>query len=107
MAALTGDAFVLHYELLPSTLRVGQPFSVRACAVRQDRDGPPQRIRFDARMPRHGHGMNYQPSVVAEAGGWFRFDGSMLHMPGAWQLVFDVYDGATRGRLTADVDVAR
>jgi len=58
-------------------------------------------------MPQHGHGMNYQPSVVDEGGGWYRFEGSVLHMPGRWQLVFDVFDDTGRRRLTTDVDVGR
>ena len=103
---LSSDAVTLQYALQPARIRVGQPFTVRACALLGQPPRRPQRIRFDATMPQHGHGMNYQPSVVAEDGGWFRFEGSLLHMPGRWQLVFDVYDEATRYRLTTDVDVA-
>ena len=102
-----GDV-MLRFQLQPSSLQVGQPFAVRACAtLGQPAPRHPQRIRFDARMPQHGHGMNYQPSAVVEDGGWHRFEGSLLHMPGRWQLVFDVYDESTRHRLTTDVDITR
>ena len=105
---LRGDGVELRYALQPPEMEVGKPFTVRACALLgQDPAREPHRIRFDARMPQHGHGMNYQPSVVVEDGGWYRFEGSLLHMPGRWQLVFDVYDEATRHRVTTDVDVTR
>jgi hypothetical protein len=53
--------------------------------------------RVDATMPAHGHGMNYRPSITALGDGRFRADGLLLHMPGQWQLTFDVGGGETFG----------
>lgn len=47
---------------------------------------PATMIRFDATMPAHKHGMNYQP-VVTEAGvGSFVVENVVFHMPGLWEL---------------------
>jgi hypothetical protein len=47
-------------------------------------------IRFDARMPEHGHGMNVRPRVVAEGDGRYRVDGVLLHMAGRWVFEIEV-----------------
>ncbi len=106
---LSREGARLVYRVAPAPLAVGRPFAIRACAEVGVAGAAslPRRIRFDAQMPQHGHGMNYQPSVVDEGGGWYRFEGSVLHMPGRWQLVFDVFDDTGRRRLTTDVDVGR
>lgn len=46
--------------------------------------------RVDATMPEHRHGMNYRPSLKRLADGRWRAEGLMFHMPGRWELVFDV-----------------
>ena len=52
-------------------------------------------------MPEHRHGMNYRPVVTAQLGGACTAPkGCMFHMPGRWDLTFDVdADGRTE-RLT-------
>ncbi len=62
---------------------------------------------FDARMPQHGHGLNYRPRITADGPGRYRVDGVLFHMPGAWQFVFDVRAGGTARRLTADFTLTR
>ncbi|MGC1442695.1 MAG: amidohydrolase family protein [Burkholderiaceae bacterium] len=47
-------------------------------------------VQLDATMPRHGHGMNYQPQLVriSKAGDEpvvYQAHGLLLHMPGQWQ----------------------
>ncbi len=49
--------------------------------------------RVDATMPEHQHGMNYRPSIqrIGEPkDGRWRAEGLMFHMPGRWELRFDV-----------------
>ena len=48
------------------------------------------RMRFDATMPAHGHGMNYRPGVSQISLGHYQIDGVLLHMPGHWQWRFDI-----------------
>lgn len=62
---------------------------------------------FDARMPIHGHGLNYRPRIAATGPGAYRIEGVLFHMPGPWQFVFDVRAGETTRRLTADLTIRR
>jgi hypothetical protein len=62
---------------------------------------------FDARMPAHGHGLNYRPRITAAGPGRFRVEGILFHMPGAWQFVFDTRAGDAPRRITADLTIAR
>jgi hypothetical protein len=78
----------------------GRHFAVEAivCAT------PPARgLRVDAQMPEHRHGMNYRPQISASGEGRYLAEGFLFHMPGRWQLVFDVdRDGQTE-RLATDL----
>ncbi len=55
--------------------------------------------RADASMPEHRHGMNYRPSVKPLGDGRWRVEGLMFHMPGRWELQFDVQAGDRSERL--------
>ena len=46
----------------------------------------------DADMPAHGHGINTTPEFERLENGNYRIDGMKLHMPGAWELYFDLQD---------------
>ena len=50
-----------------------------------------------ADMPSHGHGINTQPEWRQLDDGRWQIDGMLLHMPGYWELMFDVRrpDGST------------
>lgn len=58
----------------------------------------PTSVAVDAWMPAHRHGMNYRPSVTATGAGRWRAEGLMLHMPGEWELRFDLGAGNARER---------
>lgn len=64
-------------------------------------------IRVDAGMPMHGHGMNYKPSEKKLGPGHSRFNRMVFHMPGSWQITFDVFEGDKRQRLTEKVRIGR
>ena len=54
-------------------------------------------LDVDAGMPQHGHGMNHVPRVVPQADGTWVAEGLLMHMPGDWQLYFDLKrDGVSR-----------
>ena len=85
--------------------RVAQPF---ALLFQFCRDGTPlrlERFKFDARMPAHGHGMNYRPAIENTGAGRYRVDGLILHMPGAWQLKLDNDVAGAPYRLTIDLKI--
>ena len=88
-----------------SSIEVGRHFSVDAVVCARDGAPPATGLRVDAVMPAHRHGMNYRPSVSPRGDGRFVADGLMFHMPGHWQLVFDVVTSAGVDRIVADVSL--
>ncbi|MEP2979109.1 MAG: hypothetical protein ABJO86_06460 [Lentilitoribacter sp.] len=50
-----------------------------------------ERIKVDATMPAHQHGMNYTPEITSMENGNFFISGMFFHMPGLWQLEISVY----------------
>lgn len=96
------------YKTQPAKIEVGKPFSIEVVAcVDGEKRMAPSRIRVDAGMPMHGHGMNYKPSERKLGPGHSAFDGMVFHMPGHWQITFDVFEGDKRQRLTQKVSVKR
>ena len=96
------------YKTNPARIEVGKPFSIDIVAcVDGEKRMAPSRIRVDAGMPMHGHGMNYTPSERKIGPGHSSFDGMVFHMPGHWQITFDVYEGDKRQRLTQKISVKR
>jgi hypothetical protein len=59
-------------------------------------------LEVDGRMPHHRHGMNRVPRVRSLGNGEFRVDGMLFHMPGRWELYFDV---KRSGRAERAMDV--
>jgi hypothetical protein len=95
----SGDLVVL-YRTLPAALEVGRHFSVEAVVC----GGAPARVlRVDADMPEHRHGMNYRARVSAAGDGRYIAEGLLFHMPGRWQLLFDVERDGRAERLTTDL----
>ncbi|HLT78357.1 MAG TPA: hypothetical protein VKZ87_13315 [Ferrovibrio sp.] len=80
----------------PSPIPLNKPFALQiaACAAK------PDRIAVDATMPAHRHGMNYRTTVTQLAPGEFRAEGLLFHMPGEWEIVFDLFYGERRERQT-------
>lgn len=85
----SGDVVVV-FRTVPATIEVGRHFAVEAivCAT-----PPVQGLRVDAQMPEHRHGMNYRARVSSAGDGRYVAEGLLFHMPGRWQLVFDVERG--------------
>jgi hypothetical protein len=99
---LEGPGLVVLFRTEPAVIDVGQHFAVDAivCASGSDVAG----LRVNAQMPEHRHGMNYRPRVSRPAGaGYYRAEGLLFHMPGRWQLAFDVDRGGRTQRVTADI----
>jgi hypothetical protein len=76
-------------EALP--LRVSQPFAIELALC----PAVARLVRVDATMPEHRHGMNYRTRIEVLGAGQHRVQGLVWHMPGRWELRFDVeVDGA-------------
>jgi hypothetical protein len=85
-----------------AALAVGQHFALDVAACSKA-GKPPEALTVDAHMPEHRHGMNYRPTVTRVAPGRWRAEGLMFHMPGRWELTFDVHEGASAVRLTDSI----
>lgn len=61
---------------------------------------------LDAGMPEHAHGINVVPQTTPLESGHFRVEGTRLHMPGRWEIYFDLQrDGRTeRAQVTMELD---
>jgi hypothetical protein len=83
----------------PIRIEVGQPFTL-LLNVCTRRGGPAELVAIDASMPEHKHGMNYAPKIVSRGDGRFRAEGMVFHMPGTWEVAFDVRSDGTTERMT-------
>jgi hypothetical protein len=94
--------YTVAYRAVPAPT-VGNHFALELAVC--PRGGAPaaESLGVDARMPEHGHGMNYRAAVKRLGADRFRAEGLMFHMPGRWQLVIDVRSGQTSERLTHDI----
>jgi len=95
---LSDARYQLVFKTTPSPIPVGQHFRLDFALCPIASAAAAGEVRVDAHMPEHRHGMNYRPSVRSLGAGLYRAEGLMFHMPGRWELVFDVRssDGATR-----------
>jgi hypothetical protein len=91
----------ISYWTIPAQIAVGQPFVLELAACPKKGGIVSERVRLDAHMPEHRHGMNYRTKVVELGTGRFHSEGWLFHMPGRWEFVFDL--GAER--LTHSVRV--
>lgn len=93
------------YEIVfaatPGPIEPGKHFSLEIAVCPRAGVEAPGALAVDAVMPEHRHGMNYRPVVVARGAGSYRADGLMLHMPGRWDVLFDLVTGTGTERLVA------
>lgn len=88
--------FRVHHRSEPATIERGKPFRLQAWITREgSREVVPWAgLSVDADMPEHLHGMNRVPKVSRQADGSFLVEGMLFHMPGRWDLYFDVHEAA-------------
>ena len=63
------------------------------------------RLDVDAGMPEHRHGMTTRPRVTPTGGGAFTADGLLFHMPGFWEIYFDITREGVTERVQVPVDL--
>ncbi len=103
---LTDTQTELVYRTEPESLSVGNHFVLEIAICHHGNTSPPTALQVDAHMPAHRHGMNYRPSVRERGPGLYRAEGLMLHMPGQWELVFELRSATgTVQRLTQTLSI--
>ena len=102
-----GRTAVVLFSPRPAPVKIGEMFAldVVTCAKGGDQTGEVRALTVDATMPEHRHGMNYQPVVKNIGAGNFSATGLMFHMPGRWQLVFEIDTATGRERVLHDLNV--
>lgn len=89
----------------PVTLVFGERFAIRVHAERADGGPFEASLAVDARMPEHGHGMNREPRIERLEDGDLRITNMLFHMPGYWEVYFDLTRGAITERAQFSVEV--
>lgn len=101
-ATVESAHYTLAWRAQPAQIPVGSHFSVDFVVCPKAGAPLPQSLRVDAQMPEHRHGMNYKATLRSEGDGRYRADGLMFHMPGRWELLFELRGRETE-RLLAEV----
>ena len=91
---LESKSLALSYVTSPYAIAVGQHFALDLAVCPRGGATAPVRLKLDAHMPEHRHGMNYRPEVKPLGAGRYRSEGWLFHMPGRWEFVFEL--GAER-----------
>ena len=94
--------YMIAFRTDPLHIEVGAPFTLVMNVCTRRGDGA-ELLRVEATMPEHKHGMNYTPTIVVIGNGRYRVEGMLFHMPGEWELAFDVRSGEEIERLTHDI----
>ena len=102
---IDGARYTVVFKTVPQPVKVGTHFAVDFAVCPRALADVPSAVRVDANMPAHRHGMNYRPVVTAKSSELFRAEGLLFHMPGRWDLTFDVDGGGRTERLTGTLQL--
>ncbi|MBL9141663.1 MAG: hypothetical protein JNK53_07335 [Phycisphaerae bacterium] len=96
--------YAIRWRTVPEQVPLRDPFGIEATVV-DTRTGQPSNatLSVDARMPHHHHGMNVAPVITQVAPGSWRADNLLFHMPGYWELYFDLREAGRMERGQAEV----
>lgn len=100
-------AYRVEFTTRPAPIPLNAPFEVAARVLDSQSGAVAEQVvlSVDAAMPEHGHGMNTQPVVSGPEQGTYTARGMLFHMPGRWELYFDVQKGGTTERATYVVEL--
>jgi len=59
----------------------------------------------DAAMPHHNHGMNHVPGIKRSGAGRWHVQDMLFHMPGDWELYFDIKQDGIVHRAQEAIEV--
>jgi hypothetical protein len=102
---IENSRYAITYITEPAAVAVGRHFVVDFVVCPRAEAPAPQSVRVDANMPEHRHGMNYRPAIVRMPTGTYRAEGMLFHMPGRWDLTFDIVAGNRMERLIGTMRV--
>jgi hypothetical protein len=92
--------YSIMYRAVPEKIPLNQHFSLEFALCANSGEPPPESVAVDAWMPEHRHGMNYKASVRPHGNGRYRADGLLFHMPGRWELIFELRAAGATDRAT-------
>jgi hypothetical protein len=102
-------SYSVTFESSPRPIPLNQPFtltfSVSARGSAAKKSGSDVSVEVDARMPAHRHGMSRTPKLTGLPDGSYRAEGLLFHMPGRWELYFDISEGGRTERAQVDVEL--
>lgn len=98
-------SFTVAFSFDPAEIPLNEPFDVDVRVA--DPQGRPLDGDFeiDARMPDHRHGMLRAPRIASEGDGVYHVRGMLCHMPGRWELHFDLERDGVTERATWEVEL--
>ena len=102
-ATLESPRFRLSFRTEPRPVPIGEPFAIELVVCTVDKEVAAPEVIVDALMPAHRHGMNYRPTTTMTSAGRYRVEGFLFHMPGTWEIVFDVRASGQTDRLSRTV----
>ena len=103
-----GGSFRIAWRPTPDPIPRGAPWSIDLWVFAARDPAHPLtgvRLDVDAEMPEHLHGMNRVPRIEPRPDKSFRVEGLLFHMPGRWELYFDVTSGAVTERAQVKVEL--
>ena len=98
--------YVVIYTTEPPSIPLNERFRVEVRVLDARNDLAPVTdadLVVDAAMPEHGHGMNVVPQVWKNNDGSYTAAGLLFHMPGRWELYFDVTRNGRTERAQTEV----
>lgn len=102
---ISGPDLDIAWRPLVDPVPVGEPFAIEFEVCPRGPTATIDRLRVDAWMPEHRHGMNYRTTLSGTRPGPLRAEGLLFHMPGRWQVVFELRAGERALRLTDELTV--
>ncbi|MBV8881412.1 MAG: FixH family protein [Planctomycetaceae bacterium] len=102
-----GKGYEVSFETAPDPIPTNEPFDLkfRITPKQAASSGSAPTVEVDARMPAHFHGMNRAPKVSRQPDGSYKAEGMLFHMPGHWELYFDISQGGRTERAQVDVNL--
>jgi hypothetical protein len=100
------ETWLVVYRLRPPSIPLNEPFAVEVTIFDQRRNQAQVSdltLHVDAAMPEHRHGMNVVAEVWKNNDGSYTATGLVFHMPGRWELYFDITEGLVTERAQVEV----
>jgi len=108
LASSNDGCFIVGFTPRPDPIPMNEVFGLTVAVFDGARPDEPLGdavLAVDAAMPAHRHGMNRVPRIIAKGDGSFEVTGVLFHMPGHWELYFDVTRGGVTERAQIDIDL--